>query len=929
MSFHRVSLIIAILVFLCGCDRFLNKAPSLSYRVRVLDVDKQQFDIEMRIHGQAHGILNLQAHVFQGFTALDDFRATHATGEELKVVLEDKTGTHKRNTYRLKVLNHLPKGDIKITYRARVGLKMHEKHGVESKYTYGYMDERFALVSGRSLFVLPDETVDSIRIRFEMPDGWTVSSPWDEFDGWLIPKFASGHIKEELANTNLALGLLEHRNEKIGDTDVTVAVFEGWEPAIKDELHQNAIMLYKFVLGLFGGDGNGNYVFNFVPMHKDGYMFQTTHFSTSQGAEMDPAIPERWLESAEKLIDRWVRLPPFRMTYESQDDYWVVDGVRRYYAIKACDELGLADGKYYLETERKKFMRALADGHAENLFFVINDHVTDRSDVAVRDVRKLFVNHTKALRHKREGIAPSVVAFLDQAIQNFTQRRYEFADVLKFEYSKRRRLNLLADIESVVGDDLSRDLGPFLHDLHKIPVENDMITQAHNPPPSWIEEPGSTSLDTLRILFTGNTYGFLEHCGCKVNQNGGVARRATVVSEVRKQFPDALLFDLGNAFTKDIYRMTDFDTGELRLYLRSLGLMGYDVANVAFFELYHGGDYFLDMTWTGATPFLCANVLKDGKPIGLPHMTVRAGRFNVGVIGLFQRFPGSRKDDALVFQYRTRGLKFVDPIEALRTYLPIVSRENDLVIVVGALSPDFIRDKLTAIDGIDIVLSTESTWGTLVATDRGITFVDQDLSGFQGDLLNIYAKSGLYSISMMDFYVDKGGRIVGGRRKSFPLSDDIEDDHRIRNEIDGFYTRTVAIDTDIRPLFDWQVRNHIDYVGVEKCQNCHPDQHTQWQLTRHAFAMNTLLDARRHYQPKCVVCHVTGAGYETGYQMGDLTHPLLNVQCEACHGPGAKHVGDPFRVDMLRTPSIELCVSCHDQQHSEFNLEKYYPKVTH
>ena len=64
-------------------------------------------------------------------------------------------------------------------------------------------------------------------------------------------------------------------------------------------------------------------------------------------------------------------------------------------------------------------------------------------------------------------------------------------------------------------------------------------------------------------------------------------------------------------------------------------------------------------------------------------------------------------------------------------------------------------------------------------------------------------------------------------------------------------------------------------------------------------------------------------------QFGNVRHPLINVQCEMCHGPGSQHVTNPIAGKMIRTPSKQLCTTCHDQEHSDFVMEEYYPKVKH
>ena len=90
------------------------------------------------------------------------------------------------------------------------------------------------------------------------------------------------------------------------------------------------------------------------------------------------------------------------------------------------------------------------------------------------------------------------------------------------------------------------------------------------------------------------------------------------------------------------------------------------------------------------------------------------------------------------------------------------------------------------------------------------------------------------------------------------------------------------------PLFaDDTARREGLYAGAARCGECHAPEMAQWRRTKHATAYKTLLDRHRHFQPKCVVCHVVGYGTPHGYRLGMSEARLGNVQCEVCHGPGA------------------------------------------
>jgi mono/diheme cytochrome c family protein len=130
-----------------------------------------------------------------------------------------------------------------------------------------------------------------------------------------------------------------------------------------------------------------------------------------------------------------------------------------------------------------------------------------------------------------------------------------------------------------------------------------------------------------------------------------------------------------------------------------------------------------------------------------------------------------------------------------------------------------------------------------------------------------------------------------------------------------------------------------EYVSAKKCKACHKDVYTSWKTTPHAKAFEAL-SVEEQKKPECVKCHMTG-------MMADGT-AINNVECEACHGPGAdykkasimskkKWAADPegqlamAKEAGLIIPTEETCVRCHKKEGNpnfkEFDFEKMKGKV--
>ena len=149
------------------------------------------------------------------------------------------------------------------------------------------------------------------------------------------------------------------------------------------------------------------------------------------------------------------------------------------------------------------------------------------------------------------------------------------------------------------------------------------------------------------------------------------------------------------------------------------------------------------------------------------------------------------------------------------------------------------------------------------------------------------------------------------------------------------------------------------YVGSDKCKQCHQAAFGIWANSGHAQAYNSLVNKAvrptlRQFDGECVRCHVTGFGYESGFVNQAATPKLVNVGCEACHGPASAQVKDPNNLQIreiinpwknnskvknlhgdqaLEKKMLlinDSCATCHDLDNSVgFKVEKYWKQVEH
>jgi thiol-disulfide isomerase/thioredoxin len=120
----------------------------------------------------------------------------------------------------------------------------------------------------------------------------------------------------------------------------------------------------------------------------------------------------------------------------------------------------------------------------------------------------------------------------------------------------------------------------------------------------------------------------------------------------------------------------------------------------------------------------------------------------------------------------------------------------------------------------------------------------------------------------------------------------------------------------------WSSFRENEYKGDTFCGACHRVPALSWSLTHHSIAWRTLVLAGQDQNPECTGCHVTGNGKPSGWAP-DPHNKMVNVGCEACHGPGGPHDG-------VRSEPRDTCEGCHDAKHAiAFSYEKGLPLIDH
>ena len=268
----------------------------------------------------------------------------------------------------------------------------------------------------------------------------------------------------------------------------------------------------------------------------------------------------------------------------------------------------------------------------------------------------------------------------------------------------------------------------------------------------------------ITLIYSGETHGMIYPCNCPIEPDGGVARRATLVKTLRKEYPDSLLLSTGGSFAgglPDQYSQnTELDKQRSLINVEARELMKYDAVAVGDDEFNFGKEFLLNIVAKSNIPYLSANV-KEGKI--LPYVIKEVNGIKVGITALT---PSTAKQ-------RVEDIQYLDPKESLKNAIKELRAKGANIIVFIS---DFEEEKdielieglVKEVKGVDVVITGQSLiYKGELPTKRGDTlFLRPTWEGRRLDKATLTIKD---------------NKIVDYKVEDIRLSDKIADDPDILN----------------------------------------------------------------------------------------------------------------------------------------------------
>ena len=257
----------------------------------------------------------------------------------------------------------------------------------------------------------------------------------------------------------------------------------------------------------------------------------------------------------------------------------------------------------------------------------------------------------------------------------------------------------------------------------------------------------------LTVLHTNDQHSRIEPFDSSYSRNpnqGGFARRATLIQQIRSQEKNVLLLDAGDIFQGTPY--FNFYGGELEFKLMSM--MGYDAATMGNHDFDNGLDGFLKALPNAKFPFITSNydfsnTILDGKTEKYKIFKkdgIKVGLFGVGI-----------ELDGLVGKKQYQETKYLNPVEIAQHYADFLRKEKgcDLVICLSHIGFDY-RDDADKISDEKLAAQTDNI--DLILGGHTHTFLPEPQSFINKSgknvLVNQVGWAGLL-LGRIDFYFDK------------------------------------------------------------------------------------------------------------------------------------------------------------------------------
>ena len=384
--------------------------------------------------------------------------------------------------------------------------------------------------------------------------------------------------------------------------------------------------------------------------------------------------------------------------------------------------------------------------------------------------------------------------------------------------------------------------------------------------------------DSLTVFLTGNMLGALKPCGCSGGQLGGFDRRSAILNTVPEQ--KRLIIDTGSFVKSD----SEQDLIKYHIIIQALQLFDYDLVSLNEKDLETGGNLGL------------LEGVESAFNIISPHST---SEMNVPAkfTKKFSLKGRTVLSTVAAFDPESTPVEQIEGLFALPSGVPTLN-----ILILSNSDPGTIESIAKAAPFIDcVVCPSESDEPAVIGNPN------------KRPLAITVGRFGRYICRLKVTAPARVGQRLRLAFKTLPVEEGLpKDDSLVKLYED--YQQIVKDRNFLEKHPRFALPDDLEYAGSKSCKPCHEYEYETWSSKAHAKAYSTLEQVNSQYDPECVVCHVIGMDYESGFISQQDTGHLINVGCENCHGPGSEHNLTAGSTELTEPKST--CIDCHTPEHS-------------
>jgi hypothetical protein len=389
------------------------------------------------------------------------------------------------------------------------------------------------------------------------------------------------------------------------------------------------------------------------------------------------------------------------------------------------------------------------------------------------------------------------------------------------------------------------------------------------------------------LFLTGHELGSLRPCGCSGGQLGGLEKRPAVFDRVSPH--RRMIVDTGNLSASD----GEQDLIRFGIFWEAFRLLKYDLVCLASQDI-----AMAERLGLASNPQQAFGVLEDRD-------------------GAFQVFRKQFADLNLTVNVAAFDSATTPAENAADLFTQTPASPAVNILVLRNSDTRQLQDLIAKSKGIDCVVFPSDADEPHILSEPGTT-----------PLVITVGRLGRY-IGRLQVTVPTAGARPVLEYAVIPVVEDLPDDAALV-QLYGRYQQLVSAANLLENYPRFPLPDDLAFTGSESCKDCHAYEYDLWSDKSHAEALNSLRKVGSDRDPECVICHVIGMEYESGYISEGQTPHLKDVGCENCHGPGSEHV-QSLGETATREPKMG-CLSCHTAEKSTGyagHEEEYMQKIVH